>query len=387
MSTKTKMSKSDTKVKSRTPLEMEIGFSKEQKGVLEKMMKDKISECVDNIMNSDSEGDDFEGDRDSFNNLFEKLFTFKSLKEETNVKEKKTVKSKKIVKDPNMPKKFKTAYFMWLWNDDINIGMSKIKKDFPELIHKQALSKAGQIWNEMNELQKQPFTDLSLKDKARYELEMLDYNPPSSADADEEIEVVELKKKGKKKKSLTKDVDEEIEVVELKKKGKKKKSLTKDVDEEIEVVELKKKGKKKSLTKDVDEEIEVVELKKKGKKKSLTKDVDEVDTDEVDTDEVDTDEVVVDEVDVDEVDTDEEIEVKEDLEGFERKDNLFLYGYTKKTGSTKFNTLTEAASALEEDEEATGIVKDSQKLYTVRKGKVYKDTPEAKQPEICWKKL
>ena len=65
MSTKTKMSKSkNTKVKSRTSLEMEIGFSKEQKDILEKMMREKITECVDNIMNSDSEGEDFEGDRD-----------------------------------------------------------------------------------------------------------------------------------------------------------------------------------------------------------------------------------------------------------------------------------------------------------------------------------
>jgi hypothetical protein len=356
----TKMSKSkNTNVKSRTLLEMEIGFSKEQKDILEKLMREKISECVDNIMNSDSEGDDFEGDRDSFNSLFDKVFTFKSLKEEDNVKEKKMRKSKKTERDPNMPKKNKTPYFMWLWNEEPKIGMSKIKKDFPELTHTQALSKAGKIWNEMILDDKQVFTDLSLKDKARYEKEMVDYNPPSSVEANEEIKVVELKKKDKKKKSSSVDT-EEVDTGEV------------DADEEIEVVELKKKGKKKKSssveteevdTGEVDEEIEVVELKKKGKKKKSSS------------------------VDTEEVDEDEEIEVKEELEGFERKDNLFLYGYTKKTGSTKFDTLNEAVSALQNDDEATGIVKDSNKHYTIRKGNAFKHTPTTRQPEICWKIL
>ena len=271
MSTKSK----NTNVKSRTSLEMDIGFSKGQKDILEKMMREKITECVDNIMNSDSEGDDFEGDRDSFNSLFEKVFNFKSLKVEDNMKVESNTKvigkRAKKEKDPNMPKKFKTAYFMWLWNDDIHIGMSKIKNDFTDLTHKQALAKAGQIWTQMTEPQKIPFNQLSVKDKTRYENEILEYNPPSSADADEDDH---------------------------------------EVTEELE-----------------------------------------------------------------------------ELDNFERKDNLFLYGYTKKTGSTKFQTLSEAVSALEEDEEATGVVKDNKGNYTVRKGKVYKDTPELKYPEICWKKL
>lgn len=175
------MSKSEnTKVKSRTSLEMVVGFSKEQKDILEKMMREKISECVDNIMNSDSEGEDFEGDRDSFVGLFDKVFTFNSLKVDDNMRVKDNMKvigkRAKKEKDPNMPKKFKTAYFMWLWNEDNEIGMSKIKNDFPDITHKQALSKAGEIWNLMTEQQKQLFTDLSLKDKARYELEIIQYN-------------------------------------------------------------------------------------------------------------------------------------------------------------------------------------------------------------------
>ena len=278
MSTKSK----NTKDKSRVSLEMEIGFSKEQKDILEKMMKEKISECVDNIMNSDSEGGDFEGDRDSFNNLFEKVFSFKSLKEEENVREKKMRKSKKMKRDPNMPKKNKTPYFMWLWNKEEDIGISKIKNDFPELIHKQALSKAGQIWNEMTEEDKQVFNDLSFKDKERYEKQMFDYLKSDNIEDKEEIH-------HKKKSSLTN-------------------------------------------------------------------------------------------IDMGEV-------IEEELDGFERKVNNFLYGYTKKNTSTKYNTLNDALSALQKDEEATGIVKDNKGVYTIRKGKLYKDTPQDKQPQICWKKL
>ena len=214
-----------------------VCFSKEQKDMLEYMMRDKISECVENIMNSDSEGDDFEGDRDSFTGLFEKVFTFKSLKEIKNdfkgdIRER--GKKVKRVKDPNMPKKNKTPYFIWLWNQDIDIGMSKIKNDFPDLTHKQALSKAGEIWNSMTYTLKNTFIEKSKEDKVRYENDMLEYKN-STQYTEEETEVVEPKKKGKQKKSVTKEEvssadteEEETEVVEPKKKGKQKKSVTKE---------------------------------------------------------------------------------------------------------------------------------------------------------------
>ena len=167
-----KMSKTET-----------VGFSKEQKEMLEYMMSEKISECVENIMNSDSEGDDFEGDRDSFVGLFERVFTFKSLKESDykgDISIRETSKKGKRKKDPNMPKKFKTSYFVWLWNEDNEIGMSKIKNDSPDLTHKQALSKAGEIWKLMSDTLKKPFIDISKKDKERYDNEVLQYNADKS---------------------------------------------------------------------------------------------------------------------------------------------------------------------------------------------------------------
>jgi hypothetical protein len=263
-------------VKLKTKMEStKVCFTEEQISVLDTLLRGKILECVDSIM--DSDGEEFEGDRDSFNTLFEKVFTLKDLPVISNDKK---VKKKTKLKDPNMPKKFKTAYFVWLWNVDDNIGMSKIKKDFPDLTHKDSLSKAGKIWKDMSDIDKKMFYELSIVDKTRYEEEMIKYLQP-------------IQENGKFKLSLTNKEEE---------------------DEELEL-----------------------EL--------------------------------------------------EELEGFERKDNLFLYGYTKKTSSTKFDTLTDAVLALEQDEEAMGIVKDNKGHYTLRKGKVYKHTPILKQPDICWKKL
>ena len=74
-----------------------------------------------------------------------------------------------------MPKKNKTPYFIWLWNEDNEIGMSKIKKDFTDLTHKQALSKAGEIWKLMSDTLKKKFIEISKKDKERYDNEMLQY--------------------------------------------------------------------------------------------------------------------------------------------------------------------------------------------------------------------
>ena len=58
----------------------EIGYTNEQMCHLDTLMKSKIKECVDYIMNTDSEGEDFEGDRDSFEKLFERVFTTEGLK-------------------------------------------------------------------------------------------------------------------------------------------------------------------------------------------------------------------------------------------------------------------------------------------------------------------
>lgn len=41
----------------------------------------------------------------------------------------------------------------------------------PELTHLKIITKMGEIWNKMSDLEKQEYFDESLKDKARYERE------------------------------------------------------------------------------------------------------------------------------------------------------------------------------------------------------------------------
>ena len=125
----------------------EIGYTNEQMGHLESLMRKKIKECVEYIMNTDSEGDDFEGDRNSFEMLFERVFTMDGLKRVDKIE----TKSKK--KRNNQGKKReKTSYFIWLW--DSEEGMKKIKEDFPNLTHKERLSKAGEIWGNKSDEEK-----------------------------------------------------------------------------------------------------------------------------------------------------------------------------------------------------------------------------------------
>ena len=118
----------------------EIGYTNEQMCHLDTLMKSKIKECVDYIMNTDSEGEDFEGDRVSFEKLFERVFTTEGLKRLDKLE--KTKRKKRSSNDGK--KREKTSYFIWLW--DTEDGMKKIKEDFPDLTHKERLSKAGEIW-------------------------------------------------------------------------------------------------------------------------------------------------------------------------------------------------------------------------------------------------
>ena len=131
----------------------EIGYTNEQMCHLDTLMKSKIKECVESIMNTDSEGEDFEGDRESFEKLFERVFTLDGLKRVDKLEGVKKTRKKRSL---DGKKREKTNYFVWLW--DSEDGMKKIKNDFPEMTHKQRLSKAGQIWKSMSEHQKSVYS-------------------------------------------------------------------------------------------------------------------------------------------------------------------------------------------------------------------------------------
>ena len=134
-------------------LTTEIGYTNEQMSHLDSLMRSKIKECVEYIMNTDSEGEDFEGDRESFENLFDRVFTLDGLKRvESLGKTTKTTKTTRKRRSGEGKKREKTAYFIWLW--DSEEGMKSIKDKFPDLTHKERLSKAGQIWKSMTEEEK-----------------------------------------------------------------------------------------------------------------------------------------------------------------------------------------------------------------------------------------
>ena len=136
----------------------EIGYTNEQMGHLDSLMKSKIKECVEYIMNTDSEGEDFEGDRESFERLFERVFTMDGLKRVDTI-EVDGKKKRKRKSNVDGKKREKTSYFIWLW--DSEEGMKKIKQDFPDMTHKERLSKAGEIWGAKSEEEKSVYKSTS----------------------------------------------------------------------------------------------------------------------------------------------------------------------------------------------------------------------------------
>ena len=136
----------------------EIGYTNEQMGHLDSLMKSKIRECVEYIMNTDSEGEDFEGDRESFEKLFERVFTMDGLKRVDTI-EVDGKKKRKRKSNVGGKKREKTSYFIWLW--DSEEGMKKIKQDYPDMTHKERLSKAGEIWGAKSEEEKSVYKSTS----------------------------------------------------------------------------------------------------------------------------------------------------------------------------------------------------------------------------------
>ena len=133
---------------------MSVTFTTEQKEYLNQYFRKISQECLDTIMDSD---DEFEGTEDSFKSLFEtKLKTDELNIDDTQEKNHKS-KRKKKEKDPNKPKKV-NKYLNWLWNQDPDIGMTKIEKDFPELkTYAEKRTKASEIWKSFTDEEKQKY--------------------------------------------------------------------------------------------------------------------------------------------------------------------------------------------------------------------------------------
>lgn len=133
---------------------MSITFTTEQKDYLEEYFRKISQQCLDTIMDSE---DEFEGTEDSFKGLFTDKFKIDDLNVEDSKGKKSKSKKKKREVDPEKPKKV-NKYLSWLWNQDPDIGMTKIEKDFPQLeTYAEKRTKASEIWKSFSQEDKDKY--------------------------------------------------------------------------------------------------------------------------------------------------------------------------------------------------------------------------------------
>ena len=92
-------------------------------------------------------------------------------------KKSKTSTASKKNKDPNAPTRPKSAYLIWLWAPDV--GVAQVKKEKPDIKHKDALAEASKVWKSLTEEQLATWQQTASQDKTRYEREMASYTPSS----------------------------------------------------------------------------------------------------------------------------------------------------------------------------------------------------------------
>ena len=133
---------------------MSITFTTEQKNYLEEYFRNISQKCLDTIMDSE---DEFEGTEDSFKGLFNDKFKIDELKVDDSNQKKTKSKRKKREVDPNKPKRA-NKYLNWIWNEDPDIGMTKIKNDYPELeTYAEKRTKASEIWKSFSQQEKDKY--------------------------------------------------------------------------------------------------------------------------------------------------------------------------------------------------------------------------------------
>jgi len=79
-------------------------------------------------------------------------------------------KSKKFHKDPNKPKAPSSAYFLFLADK-----REETKMNFPNLSHKELVSKLGELWNKLSEVEKQPYVEKAKQEKMKWLDAMKEY--------------------------------------------------------------------------------------------------------------------------------------------------------------------------------------------------------------------
>lgn len=86
------------------------------------------------------------------------------------VEEKAKKRKGKKEKDPNAPKRALTAYFLFMADE-----RTKVKEANPGFGVGEVAKEIGSRWNNMDEFQKEKYTEQSAKNRARYEAEMKEY--------------------------------------------------------------------------------------------------------------------------------------------------------------------------------------------------------------------
>ena len=75
------------------------------------------------------------------------------------------------MKDPNAPRKGMTAFLHFA-----QAKRALYKEEYPNLSHKEIISKLGENWNLLSLKEKEPFAELAKRDKIKYDAKKADYD-------------------------------------------------------------------------------------------------------------------------------------------------------------------------------------------------------------------
>merc|ERR1719195_1177710 len=126
---------------------------------------------------SEADKKPFEAQYDAQRKTYEKLMNaykhtenfrrFQRQKKEFKVE---SAKKGKFAKDPNAPKKAQTAYFAFLADK-----RETVKKENPDISHKDVLKKLGELWNGLTISEKAPYEKTAEASKKKYAKAMAVY--------------------------------------------------------------------------------------------------------------------------------------------------------------------------------------------------------------------
>jgi hypothetical protein len=117
--------------------------------------------------------------------------------------DRKDTTKKKKTKDENAPKGAKSSYMYFC-----EAMRSDLKEREPELTFGEVGKKLGNMWKELDEDAKAPWTEKAAQDKERYNNAMADYVPPKREEGDDSDDEETSKPSKKKAKKAKKDPNE-----------------------------------------------------------------------------------------------------------------------------------------------------------------------------------